>query len=216
MSRPAPYLPALRFPALTALYDPLIARTTRERAFKTRLVELAAARPGERVLDLGCGTGTLALALKRAAPGASVSGVDGDEAMLTQGRAKAGAEGLDVALGQALAQELPFTDGAFDVVVSSLFFHHLERAGKEQAAAEMVRVLRPGGRVVIADWGRPRDLPMAIASLGIRLFDGHAPTRDNLAGRLPAILAGAGLSEVAERGSYRTVVGRLVIHTACR
>lgn len=208
------YLPALRFRALTGLYDPIVRATTRERAFKARLLELAAPQAGERVLDLGCGTGTLTLAIKRSAPTAEVTGVDGDEAMLEQGRAKARGAGLDLQLDQALAQELPYADGSFDVIVSSLFFHHLVRDVKQQVAAELVRVLRPGGRVAIADWGRPTDLLMAVGAFGLRLFDGAEPTRDNLAGRLPEILGAAGLSDVAERDAFRTAFGRMVLLTA--
>lgn len=208
------FLPALRFQALTRVYDPVVRVTTREAAFKARIVELAAVRAGERVLDLGCGTGTLALAIGRSQPGAAITGVDGDEAMLAQAQDKLDHAGVEVELRQAMAQALPFEDASFDVVVSSLFFHHLVREVKEQVAAEIVRVLRPGGRMVVADWSRPADLMMAVAALGIRLLDGAEPTRDNLAGRLPAILTGAGLAEVVERDAFRTAFGRMALLTA--
>lgn len=210
------YLPALRFAALTRFYDPLIAVTTREAAFKARLVALAALADGERALDVGCGTGTLALALARCRPAARIAGVDADDAMLERARAKSTRAGARLELRRAMAQDLPFADATFDVVVSSLFFHHLLRPAKAQVAAELVRVLRPGGRMVVADWGAPGGPIMRLAAAQVRLLDGDAPTRDNLAGRLPAIFADAGFADVAERDSLRTAFGRIVLVTGRR
>lgn len=211
---PTSYLPALRFEVLTRFYDPLIAVTVRERAFKARVVELAAARHGERVIDVGCGTGTLALELARRSPGALVSGVDADDAMLARARTKATRTGIDLDLRTAMAQELPFADQTFDVAVSSLFFHHLRRDDKLAVASEVLRVLRPEGRLVVADWGAPRDPIMRIAARGIRLLDGAESTADNLGGRLPALLEEAGFADVAERDALRTPFGVMVLLTA--
>src|SRR3712207_3623938 len=92
------YVPALGIDRLTRLYDPIVRVTTRERTFKRRLLDQAAIVPGDRVLDLGCGTGTLALWAKRREPRAEVTGVDGDPAILEQARAKIAHEGADVRL----------------------------------------------------------------------------------------------------------------------
>src|SRR4051794_8252350 len=118
MSERASFLPALRFGALTRFYDPVVAASTRERAFKRRLVDLAALRAGERVLDVGCGTGTLALELARFR-GVKVSGVDADDAMLDRARRKAERSGVELDLRTAMAQDLPFVDDTFDLAVSS-------------------------------------------------------------------------------------------------
>jgi ubiquinone/menaquinone biosynthesis C-methylase UbiE len=189
----------------------VIAATTRERAFRTALLEAAAPRPGEAVLDVGCGTGSLAAMLAEREPRARVAGVDADAEMLARARAKS----ATIDWREARAEQLPFAGESFDLVVSSLFFHHLPPAGKRAVAAEIRRVLRPGGRLAVADWGSPGDPLMWAASRSIRLFDG-ASTADSLRGGLPEVLHGAGLHDVEERGSVRTMFGRLVIHVAGR
>ncbi|MEA2479074.1 MAG: hypothetical protein QOJ07_996, partial [Thermoleophilaceae bacterium] len=179
------YVPALRFRALTRVYDPVARLTVREAEFKRRLIHQAGLAQGADVLDLGCGTGTLAL--MAAARGARVTGVDGDPAVLAQARAKAARAGSDVRFDEALSFDLPYSAASFDRVLSSLFFHHLTTPDKLRTLGEVRRVLRPGGELHVADWGRPRGVAMRVAALGIRLLDGAEPTRDNLAGRLPEL-----------------------------
>jgi SAM-dependent methyltransferase len=132
--------------------------------------------------------------------------------MLARARAKAPGLRFD----EAMAQELPYEDGSFDAVVTSLFLHHLTRDAKQAVLGEVVRVLRPGGELQIADWGRPSDPLMAVAFTGIRLLDGFEPTRDNVRGELPAIIEGAGLSDARERGRLRTMFGTLAFYSAVR
>jgi ubiquinone/menaquinone biosynthesis C-methylase UbiE len=152
------YVPALGFEFLTPFYDPLVAATTRERIFKRQLIAQAAVRDGERVLDLGCGSGTLAIWLKRTVPGALVTGVDADEAVLARARRKAARAGVEVRLDRAMAQQLPYADGSFERVVSSLFFHHLQPNEKRVTLRDVYRVLASGGQLHVADWGKPNPL----------------------------------------------------------
>ncbi len=126
------YIPALSFRWLTPLYDPLLKWGMREQAFKRRLIQFAHIQPGQKVLDLGCGTGTLTLMLKQAVPGAIVTGVDGDPEVLATARSKAAEVHAQITWDQSLAYDLLYADGSFDVVLSSLVVHHL--AGADEGA----------------------------------------------------------------------------------
>ena len=137
-------------------YDWLVWLTTlgRERAFREKLLRLAHLGPGESVLDVGCGTGTLAIAAKRVAGAAGrVHGIDASPEMIARAERKATKAGVEVVFQNALAQALPFPDAQFDAVLSTVMLHHLTRKVREQAAAEMRRVLKPGGRVLAVDFG---------------------------------------------------------------
>jgi ubiquinone/menaquinone biosynthesis C-methylase UbiE len=207
-------LPALRFSALTRVYDPAIRWTTREATFKWRLLEHAALQPGQRVLDLGCGTGTLAIMAKQARPEAVLVGLDGDPEILERAGAKARRAGVELQLDHGFSTELPYEDESFDLVLSTLFFHHLTGADKRRTTGEIVRVLRPGGELHVADFGRPAD-PLMRALFGwVRLFDGFEQTRDNAAGALPAIFEQGGLEGAEETERLRTAFGTLALYRA--
>jgi ubiquinone/menaquinone biosynthesis C-methylase UbiE len=215
-TEPRGYLPALRFPALTRIYDPVVGLTTRERRFKELLVDQAAPAAGQRILDLGCGTGTLAVQVKRREPGAEVVGLDADPEMLSQARAKAERAGVELTLTEGFSNELPFEDGGFDRVLSTLFFHHLDPEPKRETAREIARILRKGGELHVADWGKPSDPAMAVAILGIRLFDGFENTADNVHGELPRIFEEAGLEGAEQTNRLRTPLGTLALYRARR
>jgi ubiquinone/menaquinone biosynthesis C-methylase UbiE len=210
------YLPALRFPALTRIYDPVVGLTSRERRFKELLVDQAAPAAGQRVLDLGCGTGTLAIQVKQREPRADVVGLDADPAMLSQAREKAERAGVELTLTEGFSTALPFEDRSFDLVLSTLFFHHLDPEPKRQSAREIARVLRTGGELHVADWGKPSDPVMAAAFLGIRLLDGFENTADNARGELPRIFKEAGLEGAQQTDRLRTVLGTLALYRAQR
>jgi ubiquinone/menaquinone biosynthesis C-methylase UbiE len=208
------YVPALRYRALTALYDPVVRLTSRERAFKRRLLEIAELKAEDRILDLGCGTGTLAITAGQARLGAKVTGLDGDPEVLARARQKASSAGVHVDFDHGLSTNLPYGDAHFDVVLSTLFFHHLEPAAKRATAAEIARVLRPGGRLIVADWGPPQDALMRIAFLAVRSLDGFELTRENADGVLPSIFADAGLERVEQVDKLRTATGTMAFYVA--
>lgn len=210
------YIPALRYPWLTSLYDPMVAWTTREATFKRALLAQAGIQPGQRVLDLGCGTATLTLALKRAAADCLVVGLDGDPAILGQARAKANRAGVAIAFYRGLSYALPYASESFDRVVSSLFFHHLTRVDKRKTFAEIVRVLKPGGELHVADWGQPQNVLMRLAFLGVQVLDGFVTTNDNVRGLLSTLMAESGLANVHVTTQYSTLFGTMTLYRSTK
>ncbi len=140
-------------------YDLLLKVVTlgREGRFRRRTIEIARLRPGERVLDVGCGTGTLALAAAEAVGRTgSIAGIDPSPEMIARARQKAARSGVDAKLEVGVVESLPHADQTFDVVLSSLMFHHLPDAELRRAGlAQILRVLAPGGRLVLIDFGPP-------------------------------------------------------------
>jgi ubiquinone/menaquinone biosynthesis C-methylase UbiE len=126
----------------------------REGALRRELVELARLQAGERVLDVGCGTGSLAIAAKRrVGPDGAVHAIDPSPEMIGRARSKARRAKIDIVFEQAIAQTLPFADGSFDAVLSTFVLHQLPGEAIHRAVAEMRRVLRPGGRLLLVDIG---------------------------------------------------------------
>jgi ubiquinone/menaquinone biosynthesis C-methylase UbiE len=128
----------------------------REGALRNRIVELAQLTPGDSVLDIGCGTGTLAIAAaRRVAPAGEVFAIDASAPMIARATWKAKRTHVKADFRLAAAEQLPFADARFDVVLSTLMLHHLPRPTRQRAVAEARRVLKPGGRMLAVDFGRP-------------------------------------------------------------
>jgi ubiquinone/menaquinone biosynthesis C-methylase UbiE len=170
-------------------YDFLVWLVTRGRPgrFRERLVGLARLQRGESVLDVGCGTGSLAIAAKRrVGPSGSVYGIDASPKMIARASKKARKAGVDVVFREAVAEALPFPDAQFDVVLSTVMLHHLPRPARQQCAGEMRRVLKPGGRVLAVDFGSPSHAKRSLIAHFHR--HGHTKVEDII-----ALLTGAGL-----------------------
>jgi ubiquinone/menaquinone biosynthesis C-methylase UbiE len=212
------YVPAAGRPAFTPLYDTVVALTMREATFRGRLGTqvLAGLTPGATVVDVGCGTGTQAIALAMAAElhGAALIGVDGDPEVLARARAKPWAD--KVQWRDGLATGLPVPSESVDRVVMSLLLHHLDAVEKRTALDQAIRVLRPGGRLHVADWGRPRDPLMRAAAWALQRVDGAEGLREHLQGAVPVLLADAGFVAVAVHDRLRTAWGSLELLSALR
>jgi SAM-dependent methyltransferase len=205
----AKYIPAARWRVFTRIYDPVIALTMRERRWRGSMEErIAADLPdGGVAVDVGCGTGTFAIALAARRADATVIGVDGDPEILGLARGKPGADRVDWREG--LAQAVPLENGSADVLTTSLVLHHLLPDEKRDALTEAARLLKPGGRLHVGDWGKPQDSLISAAFFISQAIDGFDRTRDHRAGRLPELFAGAGFDSVERYGRLRTAFGAL-------
>jgi ubiquinone/menaquinone biosynthesis C-methylase UbiE len=210
------YVTASGARGLTRFYDAIAALTMRERLFRSRLADqvLAGLPPEGGIADVGAGTGTFAIALAAAAPAATVTAIDGDPEILAMAERKQGAAGVEWRRG--LADRLPLADGSCDRVTMSLLLHHLDADGKRAALAEARRVLREGGGLHIADWGRPQDPLMRCGLFALALFDGFDGIRDHAAGRLPRFVEAAGFAAPRRHDRLRTAWGSLELLSAAR
>jgi SAM-dependent methyltransferase len=205
------YLPPMGLRWLLPLYDPLTRIAGMSRVHDG-LVDRADLRPGQRVLEIGCGTGNLLLAVARREPGAELIGIDPDAAALRRAGRKAARAELPVRLERAFAGELPLPDGSVDRVLSSFMLHHLDDDEKARAVREVRRVLRPGGQLHLVDLaGTP-------AHNGLH---GHLSRRNRrLAGNVPdRVLAGlrdGGLTDVTENGHDAGRLGGYTYYRAVR
>lgn len=213
MRRDNVYIPALQFRWLTPLYDSIVQRLFAEQSVKAALIAQARMQSGQRVLDVGSGTGTLALLIKHAHPDVEMHGLDVDQQILDIARNKAEQVGVIPVLQQGTATHLPYPNDSFDRVFSTLMLHHLKRQDKQQALAEIYRVLKPGGELHVADFAKPNDTTMWLISLVIRWAE---EAHDNVLGLLPVFMAEAGFLPVEETFRYRTVFGSLALYKACK
>ncbi len=166
----------------------------------------------ETILDIGCGTGTLSIMLKKKYPGLLIIGIDGDNDMITRARKKAEINGVDITFMHTFAQQLPFEIGTFDTVFLSLVFHHLPTDVKRAALAEIHRVLIPNGRLFIVDWGQPTSRTERLRFYLIQLLDGFKTTSDTVSGKMREFIENE-FGTVDEIKRVKTIFGVLSVYT---
>lgn len=165
----------------------------REGAFREKLIDQVRLKAGESVLDVGCGTGTLAIAAKRRVGSTGkVYGIDAAPEMITRANKKARRASLEIEFRNDVIEALPFPDAQFDAVMSTLMLHHLPRKVREAGIREIRRVLKPGGRVLVVDFGSSEQQGL-LSHLHRR--HGHVKLTE-----VVALLSAAGLN-VIERGA---------------
>jgi ubiquinone/menaquinone biosynthesis C-methylase UbiE len=204
------YIPAAGSDWLLPLYDPLTKFAGLEKARRV-LLEQAALQPHSRVLEIGCGTGSFSVFIKQLYPTVEVVGLDPDLKALTRARRKAERAKVSLRFDQGFADSLPYGDGTFDYVFSSMMFHHLELDMKEETLREVRRVLKPGALFAMLDFKKPES---AVGSLLSGLFHSNHVLKDNSENRILTLMTAAGLcdSKMVRRGSL--LVGNIAYYHA--
>lgn len=197
------YLPAAGIDAFLPLYDWTTKLMGADRARRT-LLDQAALRPGQNVLDIGCGTGTLAILLKRRYPRIEMVGLDPDPKALARARRKARRAGVFPRFDQGFADALTHPAQSFDHVLSSFMFHHLDRPEKERMLREIHRVLKPGGQLHLLDFVAAHGGHGGFLS---HLFHSHAHLADNSDDNILVLLNKAGLTDARVAGRRKTLFG---------
>lgn len=204
------YIPALRFNWLTQFYDFLLQSTFPEKRIKAALIDQCAFDRDERVLDFGIGTATLSIMVKQRYPSIRITGIDVDQKILQIAARKIRIEReLDIELINYNGFDIPFPDEHIDRVISSLVFHHLSTQNKKAVLKEIYRVLKPGGELHIADFGKANNFFTSIAFGIFRRFDGEENTRINSKGLLPVMIEMAGFINVEEIQYFNTLFGTI-------
>lgn len=202
-------IPALHNNWLTPLYDPLLKWGMREKVFKGYLTEHSHLEPGQKVLDLGCGTGTLSIQLKKYSPKIDLIGLDADPRVLQIAKEKGAAVNGDIQWIEGFAHHLDFLDNTFDRVISCLMVHHLTLPNKRKAFEEVFRVLKPGGEFHLLDFGKPTSLGMRLISIPIGYME---EAGDNIRGLLPGLMFQARFSNISETRHFKTIFGELICY----
>ena len=212
------YTPPLGFSALTPFYDRAVASLTREGVWRAKLAGHLCAAPGETILDVGAGTGTLAILVSAREPRCSYRGIDPDGAAVAIARRKAALAGSPASFEVGTFGGPPASNPErADKVVCSLVLHQVPLDEKRRLLRSMLEWLKPGGQLFVADYGAQSSLAMRLAfRLTVQLLDGKADTQRNADGALPLLIAEAGFEDPITLEETDTLTGRIEIIRARR
>ncbi|MBI3600163.1 MAG: class I SAM-dependent methyltransferase [Nitrospinae bacterium] len=194
------YIPPAHWDFLTPLYDRGCVLLGFGRRFRLGIIQSLNLTGAERILDAGCGTGTSLLMVKKLYPEVAAEGLDPDEKALAIAREKSLKNNVSVILHGGIMDDMPFENNTFDVVVSSLVFHHLEKGAKIASLRECLRVLKPKGRMLLVDFGPPGHSP--VSRILSKIFSLFESIEDGREGKIPLLMLDVGFSGVNEVGRY--------------
>jgi ubiquinone/menaquinone biosynthesis C-methylase UbiE len=190
------YLPAAGHDWLLPLYDPIVKLLGGD-ASRKALLDQATLHPDHRVLEVGCGTGTLVVQIKKLHPHVEVIGLDPDPRALTRAKRKAARASVSIQFDTGFAGDLPYPDASFHRVFSSFMFHHLPADEKGKMLGGVRRVLRPGGELHMLDFEGPED---GAHSFLARLLHSNDRLKDNSEATVLSLMRHAGFSDAQKVG----------------
>jgi ubiquinone/menaquinone biosynthesis C-methylase UbiE len=205
------FLPAAGKDWLLPFYDPMVKLLGGDAARKI-LMDEADLRAGQRVLEVGCGTGTLAVMIKQRHSGVDVVGLDPDPKALKRARQKAARAGVEVRFEEGYGDTLPYPEQSFDGVFSSFMFHHLPKAERGKFLEGVRRALKPGGSFHMLDFEESGGLHLFLA----HLFHMHQQLQDNASDRVLALMRDAGLAQAEKVAGKRMIFGPVAYYRAVK
>jgi ubiquinone/menaquinone biosynthesis C-methylase UbiE len=201
------YIPALGYDFLTVYYDLAIKLTMPEKKFRGLLIDELNPQNNETILEFGFGTGQNLILAKKQNPITKFIGVDIDPKVRKIAIHKLENQNITVDLDLYNGVKLPYQDNQFDKIYSCLVFHQLDAETKLNCLKELHRVLKPNGKLIIADWGKAQNKLMRFAFGFVQLLDGFKTTNDNVKGFMPTFITNAGFSNVTTIKSINTIIG---------
>ena len=212
------YVPALRFHFLTKWFDFFLATTFPEKKIKQAIINQCGfgSTARSKVLDFGCGTLTLSIMAKEQYPNLEITGLDIDNSIIEIAKSKLDRKPFNIQLDKYDGGRLPYTDNEFNVVYSCLVFHHINDENKVSGFKEILRVMTPGGKLCLADFGKPRGFFRRVVFALFRRFDGEKNTRSNARGLLSQLIQDAGFVNIKEPMAVNTVFGTVVFIDAIK
>ncbi len=204
------FIPAAGHDWLLPLYDPFVKLLGGESAHR-QLIDQAQLQAGQRILEIGCGTGNLTILVKTLFPAVEVVGLDPDPKALARAQRKAERQGVSVQLDRGFSDELPYPERSYDRVLSAFMFHHLNRDEKKQTLHEVRRVLKPGGSLDLLDFGGSHEHSDGLVA---RLLHRSKRVRDNSEETILTLMQDAGFAEPTEVAHQRIIFGRIFYYHA--
>ncbi len=210
------FIPALGYDFLSEYYDLTIKLTMPEKKFRDKLMHWINPLSGETILEFGFGTAQNLILLKQRNNEAWVQGVDIDPKIKSIAEYKLRKNKMAVPLHLYDGKKLRFANNSFDKVFSSLVFHQLDAETKLICFKELYRVLKPGGKLIIGDWGKAKNKWMRFSFYAVQLLDGFKTTNDNVNGLIPDYIHQAGFSNISEVDYINTAIGTYSYYTAIK